>query len=95
MASQKYWQDEGREDLSIDLDDDMAELDHEECEAIFREECRQWLKDNSTKVLGTPFANAYKKPWVKKPATIETMVDVPETPTKKSSSRKLTKDDKK
>lgn len=60
--SQKYW------DESIDLGDEDSEelMTREEAEELFKTEVRLWLEKNQSKVLGTPFAQAYKKPWTKK-----------------------------
>lgn len=66
MASQKHWQDED-ETNSIDLDLDEDDLfTQEEAEAIFKFECKEWIKNNQEKLLNSPFAQAYKKPWTKK-----------------------------
>jgi len=70
MASQKHWQDEV-ESNSIDLDiSDDNLFTQEEAEAIFRFECKEWIKNNQEKLLNSPFANAYKKPWTKKTSSL-------------------------
>lgn len=65
-SSQKYW------DEDIDIEHSDAEEDmftKEECEEIFKAECRIWLEQNASQLIGSPFANAYKKPWVRKKNT--------------------------
>jgi len=73
MASQKYWQE--KDDLdgshSIDLEHDEDDLfTQEEAEAIFKFECKEWIKNNQEKLLNSPFAQAYKKPWTMKTSSI-------------------------
>lgn len=69
MASQKYWQDECADDNSIDLDEEEeGTLTQQEAEAIFKYECKNWIANNQEKLLNSPFATAYKKPWTKKSA---------------------------
>lgn len=67
--SQKYWE----EDIcNISDDEDPGDLiAQEEAEAIFRAECRLWLEQNQSKLLGSPFAGAYKKPWTKKSSSTD------------------------
>lgn len=84
MASQKHWQDECKDDISddIDLGDEGSIMDQEECEQIFVEQCQEWLKNNAATLLNDVWRrDVYKKPWTKK------SVNVPETPTKKSSAK--------
>jgi len=63
MASQKYWQDDHTQSLE---DDDDSMFTQEEAEAMFKYECKEWIKNNQEKLLESPFAKAYKKPWTKK-----------------------------
>lgn len=69
MASQKHWQDETGTD-SIDIEDSESDLiTQEEAEAIFRFECKEWIRLNQEQLLNSPFAKAYKKPWTRKSST--------------------------
>jgi len=68
MASQKHWQDECEDNSnSIDIEHSGDELlTAEEAEAIFRFECKQWIKEHQAELLNSPFKEAYKRPWTKK-----------------------------
>lgn len=68
MASQKHWQDEMTLSDSLELGSDTEEdlLTKEEAETIFRQECREWIKNNQADLLKSPFKTAYKRPWTKK-----------------------------
>jgi len=70
MASQKHWQDETETD-SIDIENTEDEdlITQEEAEAIFRFECKEWIRLNQKELLNSPFATAYKKPWMRKSET--------------------------
>jgi len=73
MASQKHWQDETEDANSIDLDLDHSDdnlITQEEAEAMFKFECKQWIKENQAKLLESPFAKAYNKPWTKKTSSL-------------------------
>jgi len=69
MASQKYWQEETLDEASHSIDHSSSAEDlltQEEAEAIFRFECKQWIKNNQEALLKSPFKTAYNKPWTKK-----------------------------
>ena len=62
-SSQKYW----NEDVDIENTDSEDEMfTKEEAEEMFKAEVRIWIEQNQSKLLGSPFAQAYKKPWTKK-----------------------------
>jgi len=71
MASQKHWLEATEESNSIDVDHEEDDLfTQEEAEAIFKFECKQWIINNQEKLLNSPFAQAYKKPWTKKTSSL-------------------------
>lgn len=73
--SQKGWEDRDRDHYSYSIDHSSADsmeddlITKEEAKALFKFEVRQWIKNNQSELLGSPFAQAYKKPWTKKSST--------------------------
>lgn len=88
MSSQKYWESECADDIDIEHSDDGGALTQDECEELFKEECRLWIQNNQSKLLGSPFATAYKKPWIKKTSP----VDCSSTTTSENGSKTPSKD---
>jgi len=85
MASQKYWQDEiDAESESLgDTEDEL--LTQEEAEAIFRFECKEWIRNHSEELLKSPFKTAYKRPWTKKTSSQDFLT---KTNTEKNGGKK-------
>jgi len=72
MASQKHWQDETETDsLDIEISDGSEDdlITKDEAEAMFKFECKEWIRLNQKELLNSPFATAYKKPWTRKSTT--------------------------
>jgi len=73
MASQKHWQDDTQTDsIDIEHSDEEDLITQEEAEAIFRFECKEWIRLNQKELLNSPFAGSYKKPWTRKSTTWST-----------------------
>jgi len=87
MASQKHWQDECLDEASHSIDESTEEdmLTQEEAEAIFRFECKEWIRNNSDQILSSPFKTAYKKPWTKKASSTDFLT---QTNTEKNGGKK-------
>jgi len=83
--SQKYWEDDVNS-LS-DTEDEL--FTKEEAEEMFKTECRLWIEQNQNKLIGTPFSQAYKKPWTKKTSSVDCVPKTClETPSKKENKKK-------
>lgn len=79
MASQKHWYaDAGEDSQSLGSDDTEEELiTQEEAEAIFRYECKEWIRNHSKELLDSPFKTAYKRPWTKKTSSKDFLTQTP------------------